>query len=87
MPWKSLTTAPVEVTLSDLFIIISAEHPDAWQFQDYAGFKKKFELLEKFKEQIIKNITDKAKPKDVSDLPIQGQRGRLRAETRLENYR
>jgi hypothetical protein len=41
VPWKSLGSSPVECTLSDVFIIISAQNPEQWVFQDYAGLKKK----------------------------------------------
>ncbi|CAD8058857.1 unnamed protein product [Paramecium sonneborni] len=64
VPWKSLTSSPVEVMLTDLYIIISADHPDVWQYINYTGFKKKMEVLEKFKESIIQNINDKSKQKD-----------------------
>ncbi|CAD8141116.1 unnamed protein product [Paramecium pentaurelia] len=67
VPWKSLTSSPVEVVLSDLYLIISLDHPDHWQFMDYSGFIKKMEILEKFKEQIISSISEKSKQQNDKD--------------------
>jgi vacuolar protein sorting-associated protein 13A/C len=62
-----LGSSPVQIDLSQVFIILSAKHPNQWVFQDYAGFKKKMGILEAYKEQCIRKIVEKSTKKEDGD--------------------
>ncbi|CAD8151662.1 unnamed protein product [Paramecium pentaurelia] len=67
VPQILLIFSPVEMMLSDIYLIISADHPDLWYYVNYASFKKKIEILDRLKESIIQNIKCKSKQKDYKE--------------------
>jgi vacuolar protein sorting-associated protein 13A/C len=39
VPWKNLSSSPVEVYLDGVYLILSPKHNSEWTFKDYKGLK------------------------------------------------
>ena len=61
VPWKSLSSSPVEVNLEGVYLIISPKNKTEWTFVDYNTIIKKIELIEKFVNEYLQKITEKEK--------------------------
>lgn len=48
VPWKNLSSAPVEVYLDGVYLILSPKHESQWEFKDFKAFKEKFENINEY---------------------------------------
>ena len=63
VPWNKLSSAPVEVLLEKVLIIISPINKNNWKFSDYLSFHKKSEILEKFTKNFEKKLLERQNKK------------------------
>lgn len=63
LPWKKITTAPVEILIDGLFLIISPLEREDWQPSDYSNAIKKLQKLNEMEEKF------KSKFKDAIEKP------------------
>lgn len=56
MPWNKLSTQPIEVTLSKVYLVLAPIKKEKWSFQDFKSLQAKTENLEKFFENYIQQV-------------------------------
>lgn len=56
LPWKNLSSSPIEVSLEDVYIVVGLKSQSEWEFRDMKGLKNKLEVLEKFAKECAKKL-------------------------------
>ncbi|CAD8052133.1 unnamed protein product [Paramecium primaurelia] len=51
IPQKFLICSPLEVMLSDIYLIISADYPDFWYYVNYASYSRQTQRIHHLKYQ------------------------------------
>jgi len=59
VPWKSLGSKPVEITLEDVYIILEPVAQEAWRAVDFTTVTKRIELMESFVQSYMSKIAQK----------------------------
>lgn len=56
MPWNKLSTQPIEVMLSKVYLVLAPISKEKWSFEDFKSLQLKTESLEKFFQSYIQQV-------------------------------
>jgi vacuolar protein sorting-associated protein 13A/C len=56
VPWSKLSSIPIKIELSDIFIILGPVHQKDWNYNDRMAIKKKLEVLLNYANGVIKKF-------------------------------
>ena len=56
LPWRALSSEPVEIILEGVHLIVSPKPRDEWKYIDFNRFDRKLELLEEFVADLTEKI-------------------------------
>jgi len=59
VPWKSLGSKPVEITLEDVYVILEPVSQEAWRAVDFTTVTKRIELMESFVQSYMSKMAEK----------------------------
>lgn len=61
IPWKSLSSSPVEIIIESIFIVISPLEEQNWTFADYGKIQNRLELLAAYSNEILEKLVSREK--------------------------
>jgi len=56
IPWKSLSSSPVEVLIENVYAVVSPKSEEEWSFTDYNKFNQRLELLDQYAGEIMEKF-------------------------------
>ena len=56
IPWKSLSSSPVEVLIENVYAVVSPKPEQDWKFTDYNKTNQKLELLDQYAAEIFEKL-------------------------------
>ena len=67
VPWRKLSSKPVEVVLENVFLVVAPNKESEWSTKSQHTFLQKSEIIEKYAKQCLQNFLDKELQKTKSD--------------------
>lgn len=67
IPWKKLSSSPVEITIDTIHVTVNQLPPDEWNFSDQIIIEKKFQLMMEYCKDCMKRGLQKQKKKKKGD--------------------
>ena len=61
IPWKSLSSAPVEVLIEKVYAVVSPKKEEEWTFEDYNKFNKRLEVLDQYSSEVFDKLMKREK--------------------------
>ena len=63
IPWRSLLSSPTDISLEDVYLLVTPKEEKDWKFIDYDDFKNKSSQIEAYAQECLQNFVEIQKAK------------------------